>query len=292
MALNKKHPNHDSPEKDIQVWTQAINTHGIFFKKAVREKIEQYQDDDIKIVDEECPVAFPDQTSIDLVVAIEKKDKSSAKLIMIIECKRAYAKKKSWVFFKGNASEENMKITYHMAINEHYQIKTKNDVSIDLCPYSDGIEIDLGKMKDPTKGGNCDSIYKAASQVCKGYLGYLQAQSDMPQKGSILSIPVIITTAPLFSCENDFQDIDLKTGNLHAELELKPQHWIALRHPYSNVQGDNDYRERNYHDISARSYAFKETVYIVNSEHIDDFFKSDLLIKLKNNFLIPYSRVG
>ena len=87
--MNKKHPNHDSPEKGMQVWSQAINTHGIFFKKAVREKIEQYQDDDIKILDEGKAGLFGMMGSTPARIKIVPKDNKG-----IIDWKEAEARAK------------------------------------------------------------------------------------------------------------------------------------------------------------------------------------------------------
>ena len=73
-------------EKDeIELSTNAINTHGVLFKRAVlRALIES----GINIIADEYPVNYLNGTSIDIVAGVQ------GKVIITIECKKVYGKVK------------------------------------------------------------------------------------------------------------------------------------------------------------------------------------------------------
>jgi hypothetical protein len=68
-----------------QLITEAINAHGVFFKKAVRDTLEQIKG--VTILGEEYPVPYMEGTSIDLLISVEA---GQYKFIIPIECKRGY----------------------------------------------------------------------------------------------------------------------------------------------------------------------------------------------------------
>lgn len=65
--------------------TEAINLHGLFFKRAVRRLLETVSD--VRILGEEYPVRYLEGSSIDLLIEVAGK----RRYILPIECKRAYA---------------------------------------------------------------------------------------------------------------------------------------------------------------------------------------------------------
>lgn len=259
---------------DVELVAQAINAHGIFLKKAVREHL--MKNPSIVVYDEEFPVSFPDQTSIDILAHFHH----NCNFYLIIECKRAYTVKKSWIFFRETISNNEIKANYCIQNGNHKAIKIYPH-RFGLEPFSEGIEIDKDKLEENSKAlfksGNMDTIHRAASQVCRGFLGFINKQPKPrnPHDVPYYAIPVIITTAPLYSCENNYNDVDLSTGKLLADLAIKKQPWIVLRHPYSDVFGvgfeDQRQVEEGKMKIEDRAVVFKETVFVVNSCHIDDF---------------------
>jgi hypothetical protein len=92
------------------------------------------------------------------------------------------------------------------------------------------------------------------TQVCKGFLGFISTQPDQAPTdenaallGPFFTAPIIITNAALYSCENDYMEISLETGNLDSDLKLQEQKWVLLRHPYFDVltNGFIDFRRSN-----------------------------------------------
>ena len=299
-------------EANLKFIADAINAHGIFFKKAVRKKLEELRL--VKILDEEHPSSFPDQTAIDLLLEcagqkerfkaavkaykalggsekIRRHDQSDHeglsgehKYVVVTECKKAYAPYKKWIFFPDRT--KNIKVAYHVGNNLYTHLKINPD-GYGINVYSDGIEIDTLKLKKrgntSFKSGNCDTIYGAASQVCKGLLGFLHARdsrSDPYVKyfgfGEFISFPLIITNATLYGCNNDYGDVNLETGNLESELQLEEIQWLLLRHPYADITSGNfrDFRTQEDKCMTPEDSTifYKEPVFVLNSKYLEQFF--------------------
>lgn len=268
-------------EASLKFITDAINAHGIFFKKAVRRKLEEFRV--IKILDEEHPTSFPDQTAIDLLLEYPNRS-GYPKSVIVTECKKAYAPYKKWIFFPDHTVR--IKGAYFVDTS-HYKHVMINPGLYGINVYSDGIEVDMSNLrkKDDTsfKSGNCDTIYRAASQVCKGFLGFLHArdiQLDNWNKDKnsekFLSFPLIITNATLYGCDNDYDNVNLETGNLESKLQLGEIPWLLFRHPHANItSGDfRDFRTQEDKCITPEEdgFLYKEPVFILNSKHLKRFF--------------------
>ena len=235
---------------------------------------------------EEHPCSFPDQTAIDLI--FEHPGRAGHRFVLVTECKRAYTENKRWVFFRERVEEINAAHLVHCGKIETVKIPP---FKFGLEPFSEGIEIDLGRIrKQPDaafKSGSCDRIHAAASQVCKGLLGFTlqSAWENVTEEGSrFLIAPVIVTNAGLYSCENDYDDICIGSGNLETELDLKQQPWVVLRHPYSEVitSGFTDFRrsDRSRFSIEERGLLFKESIYVVSVVHLKEFLDGCGLFEL------------
>ncbi len=271
----------------------AINAHGIFFKKAVRRRIESFGA--IGIIDEEHPASFPDQTAIDLLLECPGRG-SRFKFVIVTECKKAYAPHKNWIFFPDRT--DSVKTAYFVGGGRHVHITMipgRNGIEA----YSDGIEVDtskLGRKADAFKSGSCDMIYKAASQVCRGFLGFVNTQSqqtgirqDGQAFGPFLCLPLIITNAALYACENDYGEVNLESGNLEQPLQLEEKRWLLLRHPFADISLEpfRDFRtdrERNS-TPEERAMVYKEPVFIVNSQHLKEFFLQCSVFQMNPNIV-------
>src|ERR1051326_2901233 len=75
--------------------TDALNKHGVFFKKRILHVLREIPD--VGIVAEELGVSFGPTRVID-IVASDKRFKPQ--LLFVFECKRAYAVDRKWIFFK------------------------------------------------------------------------------------------------------------------------------------------------------------------------------------------------
>jgi hypothetical protein len=98
-------------EDESSIITSAVNAHGILFKKVVRQELEQIPG--ISIIGEEYPVRFVDGAQLDLLVQYKSNNQV---YLAIIECKRAYATYKKWVFFESH--EKRTKLPYFFEGND------------------------------------------------------------------------------------------------------------------------------------------------------------------------------
>src|SRR5712692_10718332 len=90
----------ERPQKSQdQLITEAVNTHGNFFKRAVRNELEGIQG--VEILGEEYPVAnYLEGGAIDLLVSFTPA-RCEVSVVLPIECKRAYVASKQWIFFES-----------------------------------------------------------------------------------------------------------------------------------------------------------------------------------------------
>jgi len=134
-------------ENDEEFVTKALNAHGVFFKKAVRTHLEGLN---VKILGEEYPIRFPDSASIDLLAAIKVQ---GTLVIMPIECKRAYAARKEWVFFQ----DPDKKTRFGYVFRGYRCDSLSIDPSSDYVGFGrdlvcvEGVEIDQDKRSQPLK---------------------------------------------------------------------------------------------------------------------------------------------
>ena len=92
---------------------------------------------------------------------------------------------------------------------------------------------------DPSARHGRDVIEKAAAQACQGVNGMVEHLSknknlaDAHTKGAIL-IPVVFTTARLFTTNVDIGSADILNGNVTIdETSLEEKSWICLQYPVS-----------------------------------------------------------
>jgi len=250
----------------------ALNAHGIFFKKAVRREIEKIEG--VTILGEEYPVRYMEGASLDLLVELSSDD--DARVIFSIECKRAYARRKKWIFFEDREELSNLYAFSGKDLRAHYGSSVGP-----ICV--EGVEIDEDRLtKDAFKAASPDPIWQAARQTCKGYLGFVQqefTERRKPQSTStdrLILVPVLVTTAPLFVAEVDVSEIDLSTGNLAAPLQLKPVPWVVLRHPFTPSYNAGEHHLRvnvpSYLPPLERGCYQKESIVVLNAMHIREVF--------------------
>jgi hypothetical protein len=91
MELNNQGP---PPSPLSQQETDALNKHGVFFKKRVLQELRQIRE--VEVVAEELGVSFGETRVIDIVAAEKHYEPH---LLFVFECKRAYAADRKWIFF-------------------------------------------------------------------------------------------------------------------------------------------------------------------------------------------------
>ncbi len=260
-----------------QLVTEAVNTHGNFFKRAIRNELEKIQG--VEILGEEYPVAnYLQGGAIDLL-ALYSQPRCNTHFVLSIECKRAYVASKQWIFFESPDLGSKLFYSFKSA---NVRVTPADDVIYQqyaaLC--IEGIQIELGDQKakaDP------EPIWKAANQTCKGALGFLN--QELQERRSMQSLvnvkdfhmcPVIVTSAPLFICPLSSQNVDLLTGNHEGIMQRKSADQLILHHPFTPCPEDGAVYERRqtapYASHAQRSYDLKEAIFVVNSAKLKSFF--------------------
>jgi len=266
-------------EDKNKIITSAVNAHGILLKKAVRKELEEIEG--ISIIGEEYPVRFGEGAQLDLLVQYKSKNQV---YLIIIECKRAYATYKQWVFFQSR--ENKTKIPYIFDGNNLRVMDGRSFVEIPLC--IEGIEIDFLKYKksdDAYKIGSLNRIWETANQVCRGYLNFLASELTNRSKNTqslpldnFVVFPLVITTAMLSVCFTQDQNADLQSGNSIDDLSLQEVSSVILNHAYTpSTENGKRFLEveiEGYHSPIDRGVHSKEGIIILSAENITSFVKS------------------
>lgn len=260
---------------------EILNQYGAPLKKRVISEIEAV--DGFTVASEEYAVALGNvKSAVDILAYRKDADRL---LVFTIECKRALAPYKQWVFFTETATHTYsigrcFRKTSIMSFGSHRNWLP----DIEFC--SDGVEISTNRNRE--RKVNSEAVYKAASQATTGYLGFLNERMptgaplpELPDHPLVVVLPLIVTTADLWVCDSDNSSVDLSTGLL-TDLQASKVPWLAYRFPSHPGTTDQslDFRAtdpmQNYVltcvDFPGTSIdQYKETIYVVNSKNIGHF---------------------
>lgn len=265
-------------ERDI---LDALNEYGAAFKKRILQELGNTPG--VTVLKEEYPVALAGiRSAIDIVAKLELNDRLC---FLTLECKRALASFKKWVFFRETTTETfRIGRGFHKTTTISFGSHQKSLPNIVFC--SDGCEI----QKKP-KGGckaNPDAIYKAATQASIASLGFLHERMphftsppQLPKEPMVIVLPIIVTTAELAVCMTSPDRVDLSSGLL-PELQVARVDWLAYRFPWHPgiATCETDFRVvdtmQNYIQTcmgfdQTGTDQYKETLYIVRSDRLSDF---------------------
>lgn len=264
-------------ESDI---LEAVNEYGAAFKKLVAHTLAGVPG--VSVLDEEYPIALAGTSSAVDIVA--KTNINGRICVLTCECKRALAPYKKWVFFPETHTDtfkigRGFRATTNLSFGAH-----RNSLpSMNFC--SDGCEV---LRKGNGYKANPTAIYKASSQAALASLGYLHERlprrgipDSLPKAPLLIVLPVVVTTAEIYLCSTPASRVDPKTGLL-PNIDLQPIQWLAYRFPFhpGSATRDGDFRVvdpvENYISMcvdadSSTSDQYKETIYIVNNEHLRGF---------------------
>lgn len=149
----------NTSKTDLQLTADAIGAHGVFFKKALRALLETIPG--ARILGEEYPV---EGTAVDLLIEYKA---PTILFVLPIECKRALASQKRWIFFRDSARSVKFAYTFSGAELNFSPLTTTGPGFANICV--EGVEIDLLQLqKSPYSAASADRIYKAAFAGMQG----------------------------------------------------------------------------------------------------------------------------
>jgi len=292
MESDKNPLDNENPLDDKQEIINAINREGIFFRKAIWQKFEK--------LDWKCQVESPyslskyfegiDSKSIDLLA--EKIDtENRIKLYLVIECKKSYAPKNKWIFFKRD--EKYFKAWSFSSPSDgfldSFHTYQRWEPKISIC--YDQIILKSSRSDKKSKGeklqidnirGDVTQIYQASAEVSKALYGIISHVSDDFNKidsdfaKSVLGalckrywfFPVVITNATLNVCDFETNKNTLKEGKIDPnKFILKSVPWLIFEYPlpsYLHIQDEHSQPNNSY-------FVRKLPILFLNSMKIDEF---------------------
>jgi hypothetical protein len=222
-------------------------------------------------------------TRIDFILRA-RSDQTPVTLFLACECKRANPALSSWCFARAPLMRRTRS---HRAIVEilrrpHNQHMMAHAAAINSTkPYHLAFALKSGQKGDP-HGEQRDVIDEAATQVLRGFNGlcdfmHRNENISIPSHGSMV-VPVIFTTASLFTTEANLATAELSTGNLPAPAEVEPATWLWFQHHQSPSLSHSMMR---YHPTTAMQslggvleVEHARSIAIVSVDGVESFLRS------------------
>jgi hypothetical protein len=263
-------PNQPAPLSKEE--TEALNRHGVFFKKRVL--LELGSVDGIGIVCEELGVSFGGTRVIGLF-ALDKRE--SPHVFFVFECKRAYAADKRWIFFR-DWDQRYRVLREQSGMVGHTSVFTLS-VPPHLVVCSEGYEY----SKQDNKADQ-NPVFKASGQLSAAYRGLLdrrhrEFRSPRQPDGKVERyVPVLVTTAELLLVQKDLGAISLDSGNVAIPPGATAVDSLILKHPFPTPEGvTHDFRDNQNPTPSPPfwSQLQKESIYVVRASALRPFLAED-----------------
>ncbi len=228
-------------------------------------------------------------THIDFI--IERKNTSSFPksdpFFLICECKRANPALSNWCFVRSPFAREGLLIDFIFLEKLHIDKPFNTKKSYVIQSNTQGRKIfDIAfNVKSDDKGeGDTKGANEAVAQVLRGMNGFIEYLGN---KENLLRIehdksytpyflPVIFTTAELWSSNINLSDAELTDGNLDLPLEsLTNESWLLFQYNQSQpIKHSIDTHFSNNDIFSVAQTEFTRTVAIVNPKGIKAFLYS------------------
>jgi hypothetical protein len=250
-----KPPNLSAEEQKEIV--HAINIHGVFFERWCLQAISNLPN--WQITQFKHPVEYPaykgEKTELDIQAEMTRGD---VRLVLCIECKKNNPEFTNWVFFNVPAILKLSPTRVFRALTDRVQptggLVPLNFAMplVDECretksPYKPkGSNPSKKEEQTKTKTAN-DSIQAAAKQIAlstqnaimnvlnDAYARYIGNRSSGQQAHTSkreIVIPVIVTTARIYTCDFDPKEIDAVTGEIPDDrATLTEQPYVAFINP-------------------------------------------------------------
>lgn len=289
----------DDPDKVKHAFEHALNRHGYSFQYSVIQKLMQLFDDHISPCSFECaefPVAVQGRdTRIDFILragAFEfgRYHYQPTPFYIVAECKRANPALSNWCFARApHVRRSQQRHTFiveqlsHELVGDTPEYRSSGaalSTSSDEL-YHIGFEVRSAHEGD-NKGDSRGAIENAATQVCRGLNGLVEylrhAPSCIRQDGDPCAVimPVIFTTARLFTTNVDLSSADIANGNLSLSTsQLQSRKWLAFQYNLSvGLKHTLDPQERSLELFRALTAEYARSIPIISPTGIEDFFST------------------
>src|SRR2546426_4900193 len=229
-----------SPETDHDWIVHSVNIHGIFFERWCQLVISETPGWSVDAVN--YPVEFPPpngpirgkETTLDIRASTKDGDQ---KLSLLVECKKNNPEFINWIFFRKPASGSNHAFnipqvenklreppgtgwsTNSSIVNFHSDYAVADEARETRADY---LSYKGGSKTKTSNAAIHDAAYQVAlatqaivseDQRVSNTIGFGGASPPMPWRTK-LYLPTILTTARLFLCDFNAQDVDPSSGEI------------------------------------------------------------------------------
>lgn len=270
-----------------------LNSHGFGFQHGLAETLRNHGEARHRwtVQAEEFPVQVQGRdTRIDVILTkgFAAHGAGGPCGVVIGECKRANPALSNWVFFSTASRIGRQPIIESLCRGDSDVFSIARELAVNVNIFDLGLAIRSNEKGDgAVKLGS--AIEDASTQVLRCVNGFVDFLGSSGQKlwehrQIVHFLPVIFTTANLFTASTNFSDTDLATGNLMIEPEhLKSVDWLFCDFPVSLSLRHGMRRLRRAGTIpNARIEDFQRTVAIVNPAGLDDFVRELFWFELEN----------
>ncbi|MEK7571243.1 MAG: hypothetical protein AAB553_03125 [Patescibacteria group bacterium] len=287
-----------SPVSKSEWAIHSLNIQGTFFERWCQDAVKKSRWD---IVSTNYPVEFPphngpfvgEQSALDIYAQLKK---TTIQLTLLIECKKNNPEFIDWVFFPHSNTKRHKHFTGSLIQKAPTQDGYKNwnttsslspMISLEWIPTSDAWET-RGKYSDYKKGDKTKTsntaITQAAHQVALATKAIFQQElkaadllshkkADMqPIPAHQIFIPTIVTTAKLFLCKFNSQDIDEKTGEIpFSKATLEEQPYLLYEYPLPAHFHSTPADEIDVLKTGNKDFGTRMDILVVNSSKLSEF---------------------
>ena len=261
-----------------------LNCHGHSFQRTMLRAIVKHNTGW-----DAMPSEFPVQVSgrdsrIDFMLRRRVAFPSDPRYLLVCETKRVNPALGDWCFAGAPDREHAFsKACYVETIRQGRSMETQLHR---LCEaehvYEIGIELKTNRKGDPVGKDGRKAIEEAACQVLRGMNGLIDFMQSEPEiwkrEQEIRFVPVIITTAQLWTTDADLGSADLQSGNLSMEgfsVERRNQLW--LHYPQSlSLRPSSLPAEKARNIVDALFHRFVRRIAVVSVPGVEDFLNAGM----------------
>lgn len=275
-------------EKIQQAFDAVLNRHGYGFHYAVlslADNLYEGEKSSWYFETAEFPVESQgNSTRIDFILRLHDKFSQGQHIpyFLLAECKRVNPSLSNWCFAKAPYVVRQRGAGEPYFIEQFYQDQqgigwaSTQRVSHSLNAFHIALEVKTGEQGDNSGQGR-GAIEEALTQILRGMNGMIESVSKNPQilgdKRQAKFIPVIFTTAQLWSTEARISNAEIETGKIDLmQAGFQQQKWLTYQYHQSpglkhHLPSKN--KLETLGDILDGEYI--RSVFIVNTSGIEDF---------------------
>lgn len=309
MSQNKPRPTTDDE------WTiHVLNIHGLFFERWCQQTIRDTPG--LVVTSTNYPVEFPPprnglrgrESALD--IRAEHNDWHK-RLTLIIECKKNNPEFVNWVFSPPPSPKHSNSLSVPVILNKSlpdtpvgWEVKTNlTRVYLDSLQYADEAREtkrayqSTPSDKSKTKTSNA-AVSEAAYQVALATQAiFLEEIENSSKRGKSANstttmpwnmqaiIPVIVTSAHLFTCTFDPRDVDPSTGEIpHDKAQLIEHPYLAFTYSLPrHLQYISEEAAKNLSPAQLDAY-MRMQIMVVHSGKLNEFL--ELIVRNTDDFFL------